>query len=283
MLKRCKITASPPARAKPMWFRKAPDCLHRQILKKYFPLKHNPPAHPLPLPPRSPLTPYPSLPGNYLLRLLPPGQSQSSGTGSWWQEITQRRELAVLPARPPISQQRQACLAARHGELLRGGWILALRAEASPGQEPEAAPGRRSEQGLPLLCQHPGKWVRVCRAETGKARGKRALGSPPGLCPCPPPRRLPAGEAGLPQMAPSSIQQMLHRDGKVQFLPGWGGDWRWFCFCQGHHGRGTGWRGTGVKCLSLPRWAIPCDTDESSHVLMINWWGFPHLPPYGSS
>ena len=49
MLKRCKITAQ----AKPMWFRKAPDCLHRQILKKYFPMKRNPPTHP---PPPSPLT-----------------------------------------------------------------------------------------------------------------------------------------------------------------------------------------------------------------------------------
>lgn len=51
MLKRCKITASPPSPgAKPMWFRKAPECLHRQILKKYFPLKHNPAAHPPPCP-----------------------------------------------------------------------------------------------------------------------------------------------------------------------------------------------------------------------------------------
>lgn len=50
MLKRCKATASPSAQVKPMQLRKAPNCLHRQILKKHFLLKHNPPRSLPPFP-----------------------------------------------------------------------------------------------------------------------------------------------------------------------------------------------------------------------------------------
>lgn len=220
MLKRCKITASPASPgAKPVWFRKAPECLHRQILKKYFPLKHNPPAHPPPLPARSPLTPYHSLPGNYLLRLLPPGRSQSSGSGSRWQEITRRRELAVLPSPPPISHRsRRAQL---RGTASFWGWALAP-SRAAPGEQdaPLALPASQ-ETGRHRCCRDgecswAEPWVlsRSLSLPTAHRSRWEKLG-----CPWSPP------------IPPLCSENSIGQRNSVSL--GWGGAWGCSCACQG--------------------------------------------------
>lgn len=240
MPKRCKITASPPSPgAKPMWFRKAPECLHRQILKKYFPLKHNPPAHPPPLPARSPLTPYHSLPGNYLLRLPPAGRSQSSGSGSGWQEVTGRRELAV-PPEARLGGGDPASVPSPSWETARG-W----------------GAGGRSE-----VCSC---WASIQGHGPAFAVPTRAVcaGTAPGSPPCPCPRPLQVDKLGCPSPPPCSVRQNCIQQRNSVSL-GWEGTWGCFCACQGQ------WMRHGDMALL---WNVCLSRHEQFLVMWINLFG----------